>query len=108
MTYEMTDREVEVEGIAHATADAYSFERYGCEKGWRECIEVLLEHATDRLQVEAFLRSKHMRWAADMEMRDGVDYGDFDGETLRAYIRQNPKVVSENVLLQLKWETFPA
>ena len=103
----MSKRELLIEAIALATADAYSHDRYSKE-GWRECIHVLLQRTDDRLQVEAFLRSKHMRWAADMETRDGVDYGDFDGVTLTLYISKNPAVVSENALLQLKWETFPA
>ena len=103
----MPRRELLIKAIALATADAYSHDRYS-EEGWKECIHVLLQRTDDRLEVEAFLRSKHMRWAGDMEMRDGVDYGDLDGVTLTQYISKNPAAVSKDELLQLKQEALSA
>ena len=101
MTYEMTEREIEVEGIMHATSDAYSFDRY-TEAGWRECIALLMdEYGADRPRVEAFLMSKHMRWAGDMEPRDDVEHGDYDGETLRSYLAKWPEYASPAALTDL-------
>jgi len=47
-----------------ASEEAYSRERYG-ENKWRHSIQKLLIHFTPN-QVEWILKSKHMRWAADM------------------------------------------
>jgi len=50
--------------VAAATQDAYSFEAYG-EQGWRGCALLLRTRGLDKFEIEAVLRSKHMRWAAD-------------------------------------------
>lgn len=50
--------------LAGATRDAYSHDRYGRVE-WTECAQLLLDRGLDEEQAEAFLRSKHLRWAAD-------------------------------------------
>lgn len=55
--------------LAAETADAYSFDRYG-ETEWRKTATSLLARDWTRAEVEWVLRSKFMRWAADMSSSD--------------------------------------
>jgi len=49
--------------IAEQTADAYSADRY---TSWKQVAEtLLLDLGMTDAQAEAFMRSKHTRWAAD-------------------------------------------
>lgn len=50
--------------------DAYSFSAYG-SKNWLACIEMLAARGYDIRQVEAILRSKWSRWAADAHQGRG-------------------------------------
>lgn len=50
--------------IAEATQDAYSFSRYG-QKAWAASCRMLLRRGYDVRQIEAIMRSKWTRWAAD-------------------------------------------
>lgn len=49
---------------------AYSFSRYGAA-GWRSAIRELIRRGFDNREIEAVLRSKFMRWAADACDRGG-------------------------------------
>lgn len=49
--------------IAEITQDAYMAQDYG--SSWERCARLLLNLSLTRNQVEAVLRSKHMRWADD-------------------------------------------
>jgi len=72
------EREAAVAGIARRTEDAHSHDRYG-PTSWRMCVRFLLIRGLDGDQAEAFLRSKHMRWAAD-------EHGSASGRALRKYV----------------------
>lgn len=50
------------QAVADKTADAYSFDRYST---WRGCAWLLALRGYNARQIEAILRSKWMRWAAD-------------------------------------------
>jgi len=73
--------------IALNTADAYSADRYG-KREWEACAQELLSRGCTQAETEAFLRSKHMRWAGDYgeDLEVGVT-----AEGLRRYLdRQMP------------------
>lgn len=53
--------------IAARTEDAYSADRYGSNE-WAACAMLLLERGYSEIETEWVLRSKHMRWAADMSL----------------------------------------
>lgn len=76
------EKERLAEAIAVSTANAYSFPNYGMT-AWRACARYLLSRGLDREQVEAFLYSKHMRWAAD---EHGNRYGHASSVGLREYV----------------------
>lgn len=73
--------------LFNKTSISYSFDRYS-EKGWRECIEHLIELGFNEEQIEAFMLSKHMRWAGDCS---GGEYGTLGLETLQGYFKQYPE-----------------
>lgn len=52
--------------LAEKTSDAFSFDTYGA-KAWKACVRMLLKRHEDfgPREVEAILRSKWTRWAAD-------------------------------------------
>lgn len=95
-----------VNEIAERTSDAYSFDRYG-ETGWRGAIRVLRSHRLEDVEIEAFLRSKHMRWAADMDRDYGKrNYGRHNGQTVSEYITRNEWVICKDELVELVVGTF--
>jgi len=55
--------------IAERSNEAYSFNRYA---DWEECAEDILGLGFSEIETEVILRSKWMRWAADI---DGGEYG---------------------------------
>ena len=55
--------------FAKELKDAYSTSRYRC--GWRGCIVALRSREYDDRQIEAIIRSKWTRWAADDKGRPG-------------------------------------
>lgn len=67
--------------IAEASADAYKADCYG-EAEWVNCARELLSRGLTDLEVEAFLRSKHMRWAEDFS-------GECTVKGLRSYLAKN-------------------
>ena len=48
--------------LAEKTSDAYSYDRYN---SWEACVKKLRKAGYDDMQIEAILRSKITRWAAD-------------------------------------------
>lgn len=58
----ITTRET-VEQLAERLSDAYSTDRY--KGGWAGCIRMLRRRGYNDLQIEAIIRSKWTRWAAD-------------------------------------------
>lgn len=73
-----------VQEMLDETDNAFSFDRYG-ESGWRGAIKVLRKRGLNDLEVEAFLRSKHMRWAGDRDEKR--PYGKCNGQTVEEYLR---------------------
>jgi hypothetical protein len=72
--------------LAERTNDAYSYDNYG-EVGWRSAARELLRRGYDDRQVEAILRSKFTRWAADMASgREGWRYGRTTGADLGRFL----------------------
>lgn len=61
MTKKLT--ETQIKDLAHSTSDAYSFDRYA---NWEEVVRKLARRGLDARQIEAVVRSKWTRWAADM------------------------------------------
>lgn len=68
------------EYIANQCADAYSFDRYS---SWTAVARVLLKRGWKPIEVEAFMRSKHTRWAGDVS---GKDYGKCTGNDVLRYL----------------------
>ncbi len=81
----------EVHWMFSATMDAHSFKRYG-PAGWRSAIRAIKAEVKDDRHVEAFLRSKHMRWASDASDRP---HGSETGDTIRSYIAEHPECVGK-------------
>lgn len=52
----------DINRLAAATADAYSFDRY---RNWRACAALLARRGYTYAEAECILRSKWMRWAGD-------------------------------------------
>jgi hypothetical protein len=55
---------IDASKIAESTRDAYSFFRYG-DKSWFACCRMLARRGFNAEQIEAIMRSKWTRWAAD-------------------------------------------
>lgn len=50
--------------LVDMTKGSWSFDRYG-EREWRRTVRLLIDRGLDDREIEAVLRSKWMRWAAD-------------------------------------------
>ena len=74
----------EAETLALLTTHAYSYDRY-TSGGWQQAIFVLLEQGYTPREVEAIVRSKHARWAADQAP---YRYGHVPGRVLVEYIEK--------------------
>jgi hypothetical protein len=66
--------------IANKCADAYSFDRYS---SWMSVARELLKLGWKPIEVEAFMRSKHTRWAGDVS---GKPYGKCTGNDVLRYL----------------------
>lgn len=86
-----------VEDLADKTRDAYSACRYN---SWKACVKALRKEGYDDMQVEAILRSKTTRWAADHSKNS---YGKASSVDLLNYVRQYETPQS---IEQLTRETF--
>lgn len=92
-----------IKQLEQATEMAYSYDRY-LRAGWRVCISFLLNKGLNDKQVQAWMLSKHTRWAGDFD--DKSDYGYFNGLTVKNYIIHNPSSISKDELDMLVDGTF--
>lgn len=86
-----------VEDLAEKTSDAYSACRYN---SWKACVKALRKEGYDDMQIEAILRSKLARWAADSSKNS---YGKASSVDLVNYVRENE---TKESIDQLTKETF--
>jgi len=70
------------------TRSGYSYDRYGIS-GWNGAIKVLINERLSDEQIEAFLLSKHMRWAGDADNKR--KYGTCNGQTVKEYLANETK-----------------
>ena len=91
-----------VQNLFEKTEDAYSFGRYSAG-GWRQCIRIMRKKGWSETEVEAVLRSKHMRWAGDMSDNPHgyVSSGDF-----QRYLDRYPNQFTQEKLDDLVEGTF--
>lgn len=81
--------------MSEETADSFSFDRYG-EAAWRATILWLLQQGYTYSGVEAIMRSKHTRWAADNANRySRITSGDFKRYWLKYYPTGSDAALSE-------------
>ena len=92
-----------VSRIEAKTEDAYSYDRYS-RSGWRGTIKMLLNGNWTEREVEAFLRSKYMRWAADMDATR--DYGQHNSRTVSEYLESLRCPLNQRDLDELVAGTF--
>jgi hypothetical protein len=69
--------------LANRCEDAYSVDRY---KSWSKVAEALLDYGLTERQVEAVMRSKWTRWAADAH---GGAYGTIPAKAIISYIKSS-------------------
>ncbi len=72
-----------VKEMAQKTSDAYSSTRYN---SWESCVRQLQKLGLNDQEVEAVLRSKWTRWAADSS---NAPYGKATSKDLLRYIEKN-------------------
>lgn len=77
--------------IVASTQDAYSYDRYGIN-AWTSATKYLLSRGLTDRQVEAFLRSKHTRWAMDWAGDRGK------GKAVQNYIEKSHWFKSDRLL----------
>jgi len=75
------DLEHTVIGLNTKLNNAYSYKRY--RDGWIPCINMLRKQGYNDIEVEAILRSKYTRWAADA---GGKRYGYATARDLKNYM----------------------
>lgn len=88
-----------VEQLAEHCSDAYSTDRY--RNGWVPCVKMLRKRGYDDQQIEAILRSKWTRWAADS---DNASYGSVPASALGRFLDSLENCQSE--VEELTRETF--
>lgn len=91
-----------IAALAEKCADAYSTDQYGGK--WNGCVTMLRARGYSDLAIEAVLRSKWTRWAADAS---GKPYGRNSARDLARFLDETPKVCSPEHLESLVRETFP-
>ena len=75
-----------IDDLAERTATAYSWDNYG-ETRWRAATRMLVRRGYTDAEVEAILRSKWTRWAADMASdRPGWRYGRTNAADLARFL----------------------
>jgi hypothetical protein len=90
---EATDPHRAIHSIAQATADALMHDSYG-EAEWEKIIGYLVYQIPED-RVEAVMRSKYPRWAADRTR------GKPSFEGFKAFIEANPHLLAAKALSQL-------
>ena len=68
--------------VAARCQDAYSFDRY---RNWSALAKMLARRGLNALEIEAVLRSKWPRWAADMAVKD-KPYGHYTSRDLERFM----------------------
>lgn len=98
---------IPVKDLAEKLADAYSTENYG--GSWSACVKMLRRRGYDDRQVEAIIRSKWTRWAADASghsygRANSVDLGKWmDGlEKMPGFDRQLAKMVEDTFATEVR------
>lgn len=86
-----------VQSVFQKTKDAYSFNRYA-KSAWRGAIQYLRSIGLSDRQIEAVLRSKHMRWAAD---NSSAEYGQVPIDAVEDYFKRYPEFLSRKELTYL-------
>lgn len=86
-----------VKELSEKTSDAYSYDRYN---SWEACIKKLRKAGYSDREIEAILRSKWTRWAADSS---SAPYGKASSVALMNYINKNE---TKESVEQLTKETF--
>lgn len=89
------------QALADKTSDAYSADRYS--NNWIGCIEMLSDRGYNEREIEAILRSKWMRWAADVS---GNEYGFCDRTDLALFLDDKRNGFDQREVDQLVKETF--
>ena len=96
-------KQMTIKEMSAKTEGGYSFDRYG-QSGWNGAIRVLRSKGMNDREVEAFLLSKHMRWAGDCDEKR--NYGSYNGQTVKAYIENYKNRIDQNELDALVRGTF--
>lgn len=86
-----------VKELSEKTSDAYSYDRYN---SWEACIKKLRKAGYNDREIEAILRSKWTRWAADSS---SAPYGKASSNDLMNYIN---KYENKQSIEELTKETF--
>ena len=92
---------MDITQLEEATEMAYSFDRYS-RGGWRQCLRLLRTIGLNDKEIQAVMRSKHLRWAGDMD--DQRPYGRHNSTTLKNYLQRYP--LNERELEKLVAGTF--
>lgn len=91
----------EIKDLAEKTSDSYSFDRY---RSWVGVIKLLDKRGLTPREIEAVVRSKWMRWAADAKGR----YADIPASAIIDFMDQPQSRASADDLAVLVAETFPS
>lgn len=92
----------QIAAIDERTEIAYSYDRY-TRGGWRQAIRELLKRGYDAQEVEAIMRSKWTRWAADS---DAAPYGKTPGIALIRFIENPRNQCTRSAVADLVRQTF--
>ena len=87
--------------FAEKLSDAYSTDNYG--GGWSACIRKLRAAKYDDAMIEAIIRSKFTRWAAD---HGGKRYGRASSNDLMKWLTDNGYTPNSDEIKSLVRETF--
>lgn len=87
--------------LAEKTADSYSFDRY---RSWESVVALLVARGYTPREVEAIVRSKWTRWAADQH---GGRYGTVPAKALGVMLDSMKESDRAREVAQLVAETFP-
>ncbi len=90
-----------VDQLADELSDAYSTTRY--KNGWRASIKMLRRRGYDDRQIEAIIRSKWTRWAAD---GSNNRYGHHTSADLARFLDSHTNTSLKAAVAELAAQTF--
>jgi hypothetical protein len=90
-----------VKDFAEQLSDAYSTSNYN--GNWSPCIKMLRKRGYDDRQIEAIIRSKWTRWAADGSSKS---YGKVNSKDLAKFLDKQSNLAKE--VAELVKGTFPS